>query len=122
MRAHFDYERGLFCNSETYYDCEEHSKKHDIFYKRLYALENPVSIADINWAANWLAHHIKNTDFQYKFKLNNYIHEVPRPYVWQPWLQVSLTSLMMSTFSCSRLSRAQWSILMTRPSWTSYTT
>ena len=88
MRAHFDYERGLFCNSETYYDCEEHSKKHDIFYKRLYALENPVAIADINWAANWLAQHIKNTDFQYKFKLNNYIHEVPRPYVWQPWLQV----------------------------------
>ena len=32
--------------------------------------------------------HIKNTDFVYKFKLNNYEHSVPRPYVWQPWLQV----------------------------------
>ena len=88
MRAHFDYERGFFCNSETYTDCEEHSKKHDTFYKKLYAFENPVDIADVDWAANWLAQHIINTDFQYKFKLNNYHHEVPRPYVWQPWLAV----------------------------------
>ena len=88
MRAHFDYERGFFCNSDTYTDCEEHSKKHDTFYKRLYDWKNPVDIADVDWAKNWLAQHIKNTDFQYKFKLNNYMHEVPRPYVWQPWLQV----------------------------------
>jgi len=88
MRAHFDYERGFFCNSETYTDCDAHSKKHDTFYKRLYAMENPVDIAEIDWAKNWLAQHIKNTDFQYKFKLNNYLHEVPRPYVWQPYLQV----------------------------------
>merc|ERR1719244_1410718 len=74
MRAHFDYERGFFCNSETYTDCDAHSKKHDTFYKRLYAMENPVDIAEIDWAKNWLAQHIKNTDFQYKFKLNNYLH------------------------------------------------
>merc|ERR1712172_258594 len=30
MRAHFDYERGLFCNAETYYDCEEHSLWHGL--------------------------------------------------------------------------------------------
>jgi len=88
MRAHFDYERGFFCNSETYHDCEEHSKKHDIFYKRLYAMKNPVPIEDVDWAKNWLVQHIKNTDFQYKFKLNTYHHEVPRPYVWQPYLEV----------------------------------
>ena len=33
MRAHFDYERGFFCNSETYLHCEEHSQKHDSFYQ-----------------------------------------------------------------------------------------
>merc|ERR1711887_5275 len=88
MRAHFDYVRGFFCNSETYHDCEEHSKKHDVFYKRLYALENPVAAEDVEWAKNWLVQHIKNTDFGYKFKLNTYKHPVPRPYVWQPYLEV----------------------------------
>merc|ERR1712198_699530 len=88
MRAHFDYERGFFCNSETYHDCEEHNKKHDVFYKRLYAMQNPVPVEEVDWAKNWLVQHIKNTDFQYKFKLNTYHHEVPRPYVWQPYLEV----------------------------------
>ena len=88
MRAHFDYERGFFCNSETYTDCAEHSKKHDTFYKKLYAFENPVPMKDVDWAKNWLVQHIKNTDFQYKFKLNNYHHEVPRPYVWPQYLAV----------------------------------
>merc|ERR1711887_83882 len=88
MRAHFDYERGFFCNSETYHDCEEHSKKHDTFYKRLFSWKVPVAAEDVEWAKNWLVQHIKNTDFGYKFKLNNYKHKVPRPYVWQPYLQV----------------------------------
>ena len=61
MRA-FDYERAFFCNSETYHDCEEHSKKHDVFYKRL-AMENPVPIEEVDRAKNW-------------------------PYVWQPYLEV----------------------------------
>ena len=76
------------CNSETYKDCEEHNKKHEVFYKRLYAMENPVPIKEVDWAKNWLVQHIKNTDFQYKFKLNTYHHEVPRPYVWQQYLEV----------------------------------
>merc|ERR1712112_503637 len=88
MRAHFDYERGLFCNSETYNDCEEHSNKHDRFFKQLYALQVPVPMEDIDWAKNWLVQHIINTDFQYKHKLNAYKHKVPRPYVWQPYLSV----------------------------------
>merc|ERR1711971_369051 len=66
MRAHFDYERGLFCNAETYYDCEEHSLKHETFFKRLNAFENPVPAADTDWAKNWLVQHIINTDFDYK--------------------------------------------------------
>merc|ERR1712235_82124 len=88
MRAHFDYESGLFCNSETYHDCEKHKKKHDTFYSRLYDMKNPVPKEDIEWAKNWLAQRIKNTDFQYKFKLNTYLHKVPSPYVWEEWLQV----------------------------------
>jgi len=88
MRAHFDYESGLFCNAETYYDCEEHNNKHNTFFKQLYAIQVPVSKKDFEWAANWLVQHIKNTDFDYKSKLNTYIHEVPRPYVWNPSFEV----------------------------------
>ena len=79
MRAHFDYERGFFCNSETYNDCDGHTLKHDTFYKKLYSWETPVPQDDVKWAENWLVQHIKNTDFDYKHKLNNYKHKVPRP-------------------------------------------
>merc|ERR1711971_1245682 len=88
MRAHFDYESGLFCNAETYYDCEEHNSKHNTFFKQLYAIQVPVSKKDFEWAANWLVQHIINTDFDYKSKLNTYIHEVPRPYVWNTNFEV----------------------------------
>merc|ERR1712126_370667 len=54
MRAHFDYESGIFCDSETYLDCEEHKKKHDTFYQRLYDLTTPVNKSDVDWAKNWL--------------------------------------------------------------------
>ena len=64
MRGHFDFERGFFCNSETYQDCEEHSNKHDFFFKKLYAFENPVSKEDIDYSKNWLVQHISNTDFK----------------------------------------------------------
>merc|ERR1719290_768032 len=79
MRAHFDYERGIFCDSKTYHDCEGHSAKHDRFFKQLFAVTNPVSAETVHWAANWLVQHIRNTDFKYKHKL---VHEVPEPYVW----------------------------------------
>merc|ERR1711971_1456988 len=89
MRAHFDYERGLFCNAETYYDCEEHSLKHETFFKRLNAFENPVPAADTDWAKNWLAQHIKNTDFAYRGKLHLRRHYVvPEPYIWEPSFSV----------------------------------
>ena len=88
MRAHFDYEQGFFCNSETYLHCDEHKKKHETFYKRLYDFQVPVNAADVEWAKNWLAQHIINTDFQYKHKLNTYHHEVPRPYIWEPSFEV----------------------------------
>jgi len=88
MRAHFDYEQGYFCTSETYQDCDEHKRKHDVFYEKLYDFETPVEANKIYWASNWLAQHIKNTDFDYKFKLNTYQHTVPRPYIWDETFQV----------------------------------
>merc|ERR1711970_1555286 len=88
MRAHFDYERGIFCDSKTYHDCDGHSEKHDRFFKQLYAVTTPVSADTVHWAANWLVQHIRNTDFKYKHKLDKYHHEVPRPYVWNPSFSV----------------------------------
>ena len=88
MRAHFDYESGLFCSSDSYEECEEHKLKHDVFFKRLYAFTNPTAQEDVDWAKNWLYQHIINTDFKYKSKLNNYEHVVPRPYIWNPTFSV----------------------------------
>ena len=34
-------------------------------------LNVPVNCEQINWAKNWLAQHIKNTDRQYKKRLQN---------------------------------------------------
>ena len=31
---------------------------------------------------------LKSPDFDYKSKLNTYLHEVPRPYVWNPSFEV----------------------------------
>jgi len=89
MKAHFEYEQAYFCESETYTECESHKAKHNKFFNWLYnKVHVPVQRADIEEAQNWLAQHIKNTDFKYKHKLNTYHHEVPRPYVWNKSLQV----------------------------------
>ena len=34
-------------------------------------LKVPVGCDEINWAKNWLAQHIKNTDHQYKTRLEH---------------------------------------------------
>jgi len=88
LRAHFDYESGIFCQSETYHDCDSHKAKHDVFFKKVDAVHVPVSEEVVHFAENWLVQHIMNTDHQYKHQLQSYHHLVPRPYVWQPYLSV----------------------------------
>ena len=88
MRAHFDYEQDFFCDSDTYQDCESHKEKHETFYKKLYSFKVTVAKSHADWAKNWLVQHIKNTDFQYKHKLNTYQHDVPRPYIWDKSFEV----------------------------------
>merc|ERR1712181_27367 len=59
--------------------CKEHKAKHVKFSERLAKMRAPVDFGEIKWAQDWLAPHIKNTDFGYKGHLK---HEVPEPYVW----------------------------------------
>merc|ERR1711862_371381 len=60
---------------------------HDIFFKTLTWVTNPVSQEYLAWAKNWLAQHIKNTDFKYKYKLATH-HNTPEPYVWNNEFEV----------------------------------
>merc|ERR1719370_447148 len=41
----------------------------------------------MDWAMNWLAQHIKNTDFKYRYKLKTR-HTTPEPYVWNKEFEV----------------------------------
>merc|ERR1712080_380808 len=53
---------------------------------------NPVSTEYLDWATNWLAQHIKNTDFKYRYKLATN-HKTPEPYIWNEEFQVSYKRL-----------------------------
>merc|ERR1712215_217977 len=81
MRDHFYYEEAQFCDAlDLPWDyCKEHKKKHVKFSERFAKMVAPVDMSEIKWAQDWLAQHIKNTDFGYKGFLK---HEVPEPYVW----------------------------------------
>jgi len=80
-RDHFDYEEKQFmaCGEKCHADA--HKKKHDVFFKTLTWVSTPVSEEYVFFAKNWLAQHIKNTDFLYKYKLPTQ-HKVPEPYIW----------------------------------------
>merc|ERR1712080_14983 len=73
-------------------DADAHKKKHDIFFKTLTWVTNPVSTEYLDWATNWLAQHIKNTDFKYRYKLATN-HKTPEPYIWNEEFQVSYKRL-----------------------------
>merc|ERR1712029_82507 len=87
FRDHFDYEEKQFMECGEPCDADAHKLKHDIFSKTLTWVTNPVSTEYMDFAMNWLAQHIKNTDFKYKYKLKTR-HTTPEPYVWNKEFEV----------------------------------
>ena len=87
FRDHFDYEEKQFMECGEPCDADAHKLKHDIFFKTLTWVTNPVSTEYMDWAMNWLAQHIKNTDFKYRYKLKTR-HTTPEPYVWNKEFEV----------------------------------
>ena len=69
FRDHFDYEEKQYMQCGEDCGAADHKKKHDVFFKTLTWVTVPVSADYMNFAKNWLAQHIKNTDFKYKYKL-----------------------------------------------------
>ena len=68
IKMHFEYEQQRFCAVPSY-NCVDHKMKHYKFWVILDDLQVPVDCEKINWAKNWLAQHIKNTDHAYKKRL-----------------------------------------------------
>ena len=68
MKLHFDYEEQRFCAAKNY-NCVDHKMKHYKFFVLLDDMKTPINCETINWAKNWLAQHIKNTDHGYKERL-----------------------------------------------------
>ena len=87
FRDHFDYEEEQFKECGEPCDADAHKLKHHIFFKTLTWVTNPVSTEYVDWAMNWLAQHIKNTDFKYRYKLKTR-HTTPEPYVWNKEFEV----------------------------------
>merc|ERR1712243_249932 len=102
FRDHFDYEEKQFMACGEPCDADAHKKKHDIFFKTLTWVTNPVSTEYMDFAMNWLAQHIKNTDFRYRYKLAT-SHKTPEPYIWNEEFQVSYKRLDDNTLDCSRV-------------------
>merc|ERR1712133_44427 len=87
FRDHFDYEEKQFMACGEPCKADAHKKKHDVFFKTLTWVTNPVSKEYTDFAKNWLAQHIKNTDFKYRYKLATH-HHTPEPYVWNNEFEV----------------------------------
>ena len=82
LRMHFDYEEGEFCRVQGY-DCYGHYLKHYKFQTKFQSAHLPIPKEITDMAKNWLAQHIKNTDFAYRGKLHLRRHYVvPEPYIW----------------------------------------
>merc|ERR1712169_132390 len=81
LRNHFYYEEAQFCDSlDLPWDyCKEHKKRHVEFSEQFSKVSAPLKDDEIYRAMNWLAQHIKNTDFGYKGHIK---HMVPEPFVW----------------------------------------
>merc|ERR1712189_146831 len=60
---------GRFCAVQNF-NCVDHKMKHYKFFVLLDDMTAPINCETINWAKNWLAQHIKNTDHQYKGRLD----------------------------------------------------
>merc|ERR1712240_217899 len=92
MREHFMHEEKDVCESKeiSWNYCKDHKKKHVLFSERLAKMDAPVDLSETKWAQDWLAQHIKNTDFGYKGFLK---HEVPEPYVWDESFKTDYTRL-----------------------------
>ena len=93
MRDHFYYEEAQFCDSlDLPWDyCSMHKRKHVLFSARFERLAAPVDVSEVKWAQDWLAQHIKNTDFGYKGHLK---HAVPEPYVWEQTFATDVSPIL----------------------------
>ena len=98
-RDHFDYEEKQFMACGEPCDADAHKKKHDIFFKTLTWVTNPVSQEYVAFAKNWLAQHIKNTDFKYRYKLATH-HKTPEPYIWNNEFEV-FVSICITVYQTS---------------------
>merc|ERR1739845_308604 len=65
-------------------------KKHVLFSEKFEKMSAPVDVAYLKFAQDWLAQHIKNTDFGYRGHLK---HDVPEPYVWDESFATDYTRL-----------------------------
>merc|ERR1719402_96057 len=85
---HFRNEEAMFTTIEDAdYDSADHRNRHLALMKTIMGVTLPITEEMTEFIKNWLAQHIKNTDFKYKGRMPK-IHPVPEPFKWNAFFAV----------------------------------
>merc|ERR1719369_1388311 len=110
LRMHFDYEESEFCKVPDY-DCYGHYLKHYNFQTKFQEAHTPLSAEVTDMAKNWLAQHIKNTDFAYRGKLT--LHLVLKSLTWpRTGLHSISRTLTSHTEASSSFEDTMWFLIL----------
>ena len=90
-KEHFNNEEDSFTQiTDDDYDIADHKRAHEGLVKTVEGATVPISTEMIDFIMNWLAQHIKWTDFKYKGRIQ-LLHPVPDPYVWDASFMVGVS-------------------------------
>ena len=88
---HFRNEEGMFSRIlDNAHNIADHKNRHLGIMNTVSSAVTPITEEITEFIKNWLAQHIKNTDFDYKGKMP-VVHDVPNPYKWDNSFAVLVT-------------------------------
>ena len=98
FNEHFRYEEGMFTTIlDNKHNIAEHRGRHLGIMNTVKGAVVPITEEITEFVKNWLAQHIKNTDFDYRGKMPE-IFAVPEPYKWDRSFAVFVSIILFNEF------------------------